>query len=138
MNVKRFISAGLAAALLFLVLDALFGVLGGLIGRGVFGVEVTPMDQSKMLAGALFELVNGFLLTLVYAIIYPILPGGGWRKGITYGLIVWGLRVVMWAFSTYMMTDMSPVLIAITVLTGLLEMLIICTAIAVIYRESQR
>jgi hypothetical protein len=44
------------------------------------------------------------------------------------------LRVVMWAFSTYMMTDMPPAEISIAVGTGLVEMLIICAAIVLVYR----
>jgi hypothetical protein len=45
---------------------------------------------------------------------------------------VWGLRVVMGAFSTYMMTDTPPISIAITVVTGLIEVLILCIVIAAI------
>lgn len=85
--------------------------------------------------GLLFELLNGFMLTVIYAVIYPALPGVGWRKGLSYGLIAWGLRVVMWAFSTYMITDTAPILIDVTVFTGLIEMLIICVVIAAIYRD---
>ena len=135
MNVKRLIVAGIAASVLFLVLDAVFGVLGGIIGELAFGVPSGQPDETKLATGLVFELINGFMLALIYAIIYPALPGKGWKKGISYGLIVWGLRVVMWAFSTYMMTDMSPILIGITVLTGLLEMLIICVVIAAIYKD---
>jgi hypothetical protein len=87
-----------------------------------------------MMIGPIFELINGFMLALIYAIIHPDLPGQGWKKGVSYGLIVWGLRVVMWAFSNYMMTDMPPVLIVITVVTGLIEVLILGVVIAAIYK----
>ena len=134
---KRFIFAGVAASVLFLVLDALLGTAGGYIGAQFFGVpsEQPPGIEAKIALGLVFELVNGFMLTLIYAIIQPGLPGRGWRKGISYGLIVWGLRVVMWAFSTYMMTSMPPILILITVVTGLVEVLILGVIIAAIYAE---
>jgi hypothetical protein len=74
------------------------------------------------------------MLVAIYAVIYRGLPGQGWKGGISYGLIVWGLRVVMWAFSTYMMTDISPILIGVTVVTGLVEVLILCIVTAAIYR----
>ena len=138
MNVKRFVIAGLVASVLFLVLDAVFGVVGGVIGESVFDLSVGQPDESKMLISPVFELINGFMLAVVYAVIYGSLPGEGWKKGVSYGLIVWGLRVVMWAFSTYIMTDMSPVLIAITVVTGLVEVLILCVVIAAIYRVDKR
>ena len=135
MNWKRFVIAGFVASILFLLLDAIFGMLSGIIGQQVFGIPASQPDSAKMTAGVLFELVNGFILALIYAVIYTALPGKGWLKGISYALIVWGLRVVMWAFSTYMMTNMSPVLISITVVTGLIEMLVICIVIAAIYKE---
>jgi hypothetical protein len=133
MNVKRLILAGIVASVLFLVLDAVFGVLGGVIAELAFGLPSGQPDEAKLATGLVFELINGFMLAVIYAIIHPALPGEGWKRGISYGLIVWGLRVVMWAFSTYMMTDMSPILIGITVLTGLIEMLTICVVIAAIY-----
>jgi hypothetical protein len=135
MDVKRFIIAGIVVSVLFLVLDGLLGVAGGLVGELVFGLAAAGQpDESKMLISPVFELINGFMLVAVYAIINGSLPGKGWKKGISYGVIVWGLRVVMWAFSTYMMTDMSPVFIGISVVAGLVEVLILCVVIAAIYR----
>jgi hypothetical protein len=140
MNVKRLLVAGIAASVLFLVLDMVLGTLGGFIGAEVFGVPVEqpPGFEAKVKFGLIFELINGFMLAVIYAVIHPGLPGRGWKKGISYGLLVWGLRVVMWAFSTYMMTDMSPILIAITVFTGLIEVLILGIVIAAIYRVGER
>ena len=135
MNVGRFLTAGLVSSLLFAVLDMAFGVLGGLVGSKVFGLPAAQpagFEQKTRLA-LVFEVVNGFMLALIYALIQTSLPGQGWVKGISYGLIVWGLRVVMWAFSTYVMTDMPPVTIGINVVTGLVEVLILGVVIAAIY-----
>jgi hypothetical protein len=140
MNVKRLVLAGIVTAVLFLVLDMLFGVAGGWIVAQISG---QPVDQptgieAKMGLGLLFELVNGFLLAAIYAVIYRCLPGQGWVKGISYGLLVWALRVVMWAFSTYVMTELSPLLIAVTVVTGLVEVLVLGVVIAAIYRDESQ
>ena len=137
MNAKRLLMAGIAASVLFLVLDVVLGTAGGFIGAQVFGllVEQPPGFEAKIKFGLIFELINGFMLAVIYAVIHPSLPGRGWKKGIGYGLMVWGLRVVMGAFSTYMMTDMSPILIAITVVTGLIEVLILGIVIAALYRD---
>ena len=136
MNVGRLVIGGLVASVLFLVLDAALGMLGGLIGARLFALPAAQPAgiESKMVAGLVFELINGFVLAVVYAIVHSCLPGAGWIKGLSFGVLVWMLRVVMWAFSTYMMTGMSPVTISITVVTGLVEMLIIGVAIALIYR----
>jgi len=136
MNVKRLLVAGIVASVLFLVLDAALGTAGGFIGAQVFGlpIEQPPGFEAKIKFGLVFELINGFMLAWIYAVIHPSLPGQGWKKGISYGLLVWGLRVVMGAFSTYMMTDTPPNSIAITVVTGLIEVVILCIVVAVIYR----
>lgn len=136
MNVVRLIVAGVVASVLFLLLDAVLGMAGGFIGANLFGLpsQQPPGIEAKMKLGLAFELINGFMLAVIYALIHSSLPGQGWQKGIPYGLIVWGLRVVMWAFSTYMMTDMSPITISITVGTGLIEVLILGIVIAAIYR----
>ena len=136
MNVKRLLVAGIVASVLFLVLDAALGTAGGFIGAQVFGlpIEQPPGFEAKIKFGLVFELINGFMLAWIYAVIHPSLPGQGWKKGISYGLLVWGVRVVMGAFSTYMMTDTPPNSIAITVVTGLIEVVILCIVVAVIYR----
>jgi hypothetical protein len=141
MNVKRLVVAGIVASVLFLVLDAALGTAGGFIGAEAFDlpVEQPPGIEAKMKFGLIFELINGFMLAVIYAVIHhPSLPGRGWKKGISYGFLVWGLRVVMGAFSTYMMTDMPPILIAITVVTGLIEVLILGIVIAAIYKAPER
>ena len=140
MNVKRLLVAGIVVSVLFLVLDMVLGTAGGFIGAQVFGlpVEQPPGFEAKVKFGLIFELINGFMLAMIYAVIHPSLPGQGWKKGISYGLLVWGLRVVMGAFSTYMMTDTSPILIAITVVTGLIEVMILCIVIAATYRAGER
>jgi len=133
MDAVRILIAGAVASVLFLVLDAALGMLGGLVGTRLFGLPASQPDPSKIRLGLVFEIINGLMLAAIYAVIQPALVGGAWTKGILYGLIVWGPRVVMWAFSTYMMTSMPPVQIGINVVTGLVEMLIICSAIAAIY-----
>lgn len=89
MNVKRLVVAGIVASVLFLVLDAALGMAGGLIGSQLFGLpaEQPPGFEAKVQFGLIFELINGFMLAVIYAVIHPSLPGQGWRKGISYGLI---------------------------------------------------
>ena len=83
-----------------------------------------------------FEVLNAFILVLVYTIIKQSLPGQGWIKGISYGLMVWALRVLMWAFSSYMIFDAHPTLLVVTAILGLVEVLILCIVIALIYKDS--
>jgi hypothetical protein len=134
-NLTRLFIAGIAASILFLVLDATLGMVGGLVEARVFGLSPRGPSQiqSKMAYGLVFEFINGFMLAVVYAVICSSLPGQGLAKGISFGFLVWGLRVVMWAFSTYMMFDVPAVSIAITTFTGLIEVLVLGVTIAAIY-----
>ena len=135
MNVTRLLLAGIVASVLFLVLDAALGIAGGIIGTRFFGLssEQPSEIEDKMTNGLIFEVVNGFMLAVIYAVVHPSLPGEGWVKGLSYGLLVWGLRVVMGAFSTYMMFDVRATSIVITAFTGLIEVLVLGVAIAAIY-----
>ena len=64
MNVKQLIVAGIVASVLFLVLDAILGMAGGVIGAKVFGLpsEQPSGFETKMKYGLVFELINGFML----------------------------------------------------------------------------
>jgi hypothetical protein len=140
MNARRLVLAGIVAAVLFLVLDMVFGMVGGWIVAQISGrpIGLPAGIETKMGLGLVFELINGFILATIYAVIYRCLPGQGWVKGISYGLLVWALRVVMWAFSTYVMTELSPLLIVVTVGTGLVEVLVLGVVIAAIYRDESQ
>ena len=86
MNFKRLIIAGIVTSILFLVLDAILGIAGGLIAAQVFGVpsDQPPDIETKITFGLIFELINGFMLAVIYAVIYRCLPGQGWQKGLSY------------------------------------------------------
>jgi hypothetical protein len=137
MNIKRFILAWIVTTVLFLVLDMIFGTLGGFLTANITGAPIQgPVGlESKIFTGLIFEVINGFILVLIYAVIHPSIPGEGLVKGIYYGFIVWTLRVLMWAFSTYMMFEVSSVLLVVTTILGLIEVLILCVVIAAIYKK---
>jgi len=138
MNTKRFVIAWLVTGILFLLLDILFGVLGGYLTAAISGSQLSSPSgiESKMTAGFAFDVVNAFILVLVFSVIKGSLPGQGWEKGIAYGFIVWALRVVMWAFSSYMIFDAHPTLLVVTAVFGLVEVLILCIVIATICKDS--
>jgi hypothetical protein len=136
MNTRRFILTWLVISIMFLLLDMLFGVIGGQITAAITNEAVAqPADmETKILWGILFEVINAFILVLIFSFIYRCLPGKGWSKGISYGFIIWGLRVLMWAFTNFIMLDISPVLLSVTVILGLFEVIILGVIIAVLYR----
>jgi len=40
-------------------------------------------------------------LVIVYALVADSLPGAGWRKGLTYGLMVWAVAFLFFGFFFY-------------------------------------
>jgi len=136
MKTKRFLLTWFTTSIMFLFLDMLFGILGGQITYLITGEAIIQPSgtESKFLWGILFDVINAFILVVIYGLIYRCLPGTRWLKGITYGFIIWGLRVWMWAFTSFIMFDASPILLLITVILGLFEVIILGIIIAILYR----
>ena len=88
----------------------LFGVLDGLINANPIANKLfevyKPIAKTAVnfVAGMIIDLAYGFILAALFLLLYPSLPGGsGWVKGVTFGLMVWFLRVVMSVASQWMM-----------------------------------
>jgi len=110
----------------------LFGILDGLINANPLGQKLyavyKPIARTSINvpAGIAIDLAYGFIMAAVFLLIYQSLPGQyGIVKGITFALIVWFFRVVMSAASTWMMFNVPLQTIFYTLITGLVEMLIL-------------
>ena len=110
----------------------LFGVLDGLINANPIAARLYEVYQPiaktsiNFLAGIAIDLAYGFILAGLFLLLYPSLPGGsGWVKGVTFGLMVWFLRVVMSVASQWMMFKVPLKALLYTLLAGLGEMLIL-------------
>jgi hypothetical protein len=110
----------------------LFGILDGLINANPlaqkFYAVYKPITRTSINipAGIVIDLAYGFILAAVFLLIYQSLPGQyGIVKGITFALIVWFFRVIMSAASTWMMFNVPLQTILYTLITGLVEMLIL-------------
>jgi hypothetical protein len=79
-----------------------------------------------MPAGIVIDLAYGFILAAIFILLYKSLPGGtGVLKGISFGILIWFLRVVMYAASNWMMFDVPLSTILYTLAAGLVEMLLL-------------
>jgi len=67
-------------------------MLGGMLGQAM----PEPMS-SAWLMGMILHFVNGSVIfPLIYAsVLYNLLPGAPWRKGIVWGLILWFISQAM-------------------------------------------
>jgi len=115
-----------------LVSGVLFGVLDGLINGNPLAVRLyevyKPIAKTSlnMVAGIVIDLIYGFALAGIFLLLYPSLPGEvGLVKGVSFALMVWFLRVVMYVASQWMMCKVPLKALLYTLLTGLVEMLIL-------------
>jgi hypothetical protein len=110
----------------------LFGVMDGLINANPLARKLYEVYQPIMrteinaAAGIVIDLVYGFVMAGIFLLIYGSLPGqGGAIKGLSYGLIMWFFRVVMYTATHWMMfrVPAAPLLYGLGM--GLVEMLVL-------------
>lgn len=74
-------------------------------------------------AGMLIDLVYGFVMAGVFLLLYPSLPGDtGLIKGLSFAVLVWFFRVVMYVAAQWMMFRVPGRALVYSLLTGLGEM----------------
>lgn len=117
----RQLAVGLGAGLLFLVLD-------GLIHANPWAQRLytayQPLARARVnaLAGSAIDLAYGVALAVLFVRLLPSLPGSnGVTKGLSFGFIVWFLRVVMNVASEWVTKTTPPATHAYVLLTGLVQ-----------------
>jgi len=110
----------------------LFGVLDGVINANPLAQRLyevyKPIARTSInpLAGILIDLVYGFVMAGVFLLLYESLPGGtGLVKGVSFALLAWFFRVVMYAASQWVMFNVPVEALLYSLVTGLGEMLIL-------------
>ena len=134
MKTKKIIACSIVTGVLFVIFDMLIAIIMSPI---YFPYSNLPIWKTppNILAGLIFDLVNGFVLVAVYMTIYKGIPGSGWKKGLNYGLIVGLFRVVMMSFSCIVMYNIPLILVITSLITGYIEIVILCMILAVIYEK---
>ncbi|MEW5979066.1 MAG: hypothetical protein AB1898_25000 [Acidobacteriota bacterium] len=124
-KVGRVMSVGLGSGLLFGALDALIHA-NPLAVRLYAPYRPMAKESVNMPAGLSIDLAQGCIMAVIMLILYQGLPGRtGWSKGLSFGVLVWFLRVVMPAASTWIMLEVPLQTIGYMVVSGLAEMLIL-------------
>ena len=131
---KRILACGIITGVLFIMFDMIIAISTSPIFSPYSDLPIwkTPPD---ILAGLIFDLINGFILLAVYIIIYNGIPGFGWKKGLNYGIIVGLFRVVMTSFSTIVMYTIPFTLVITSLVIGYIEIVILCVMLAVVYEK---
>ncbi len=108
----------------------LFGVLDGLINANPLAQRLyqvyKPIAKTSInpLAGITIDLIYGFVMAGVFLLLYQSLPGDvGLVKGVSFAILIWFFRVVMYVASQYIMFKVPVAALLYSLVTGLGEML---------------
>lgn len=116
----------------------LLGVMDGLanansLARRLYEVY-KPIARTSVnfAAGIAVDLIYGFALAAIYLALFRSLPGGsGLVKGLSFGCLLWFLRVFMYTASQWMMFEIPMGTIAYMLMTGLIECLVVAILLGV-------
>ena len=115
-----------------IVSGILFGILDGVIHANPLAQKLykvyKPIAKTSInpIAGIAIDLVFGFVMAGVFLLLYASLPGtAGLIKGVSFAVLVWFFRVIMYVASQWMMYVIPGNTLLYTLTTGLAEMLIL-------------
>jgi hypothetical protein len=131
----RQILVGLIAGVTFLLLD---GVLNAnpIAQRLYTAYQPIARESVNALAGSAIDLAFGVLLAALFSTIRASLPGSTTiAKAVSFGLIVWFLRVCMRVAGEWVVTVVPAHVHAYTLVAGLVQMLIVAGIIALLLPE---
>jgi hypothetical protein len=110
----------------------LFAVLDGVINANPPAQRLyqvyKPIAKTSInpLAGIMIDLVYGFVMAGVFLLLYTSLPGeSGLVKGISFAVLAWFFRVVMYTASQWVMFNVPIKALLYSLVTGFGEMLIL-------------
>ncbi len=125
---------GLRLLIVGMLSGLLLGVMDGLVHGNPLAVRLYAVYQPiarvslNVVAGAIIDLAYGFIMASLFLVLYKSLPGeSALLKGISFGLLVWFFRVVMYVASQWTMFEVPINTIAYELFAGLVEMAVLGT-----------
>ena len=128
---------GLVAGVAFLILD---GVLNAnpLAQRLYAAYQPIARPSVDALAGSAIDLAYGLILAALFVMLRTSLPGETrLMKGLSFGLIVWFLRVVMRVAGEWVTTTVPVSAHAYTLLAGLVQVLLVGVILALLLPQPE-
>jgi hypothetical protein len=121
----RYILVSISSGILFGIMD---GVLNAnpLARRLLEVYQPVARSSINVPAGVIIDLAYGFIMAAIFLLLYNSLPGeSGLVKGLSFAGLAWFFRVVMYAASQWMTTQIPAGAVLYILVTGLVEMLIL-------------
>ncbi len=132
----RQILVGLLAGVVFLVLDGILNA--NPLAQRLYAVyQPIARPSVNALAGSAIDLAYGVILALLFVTLRESLPGQTiLTKVLSFGLIVWFLRVCMRVAGEWVTTTVPPSVHAYTLAGGLVQILLVAGIIALLLPDS--
>jgi hypothetical protein len=134
METRKVLIAGFVTGIVFLILDIVFAIVASPILAPYASLAVWK-NPPEFTAGSVFDIINGLMLAGVYSVLYKGIPGKGLKKGFNYGLIVGLFRVVMSAFSNFVMIAIPTEVVLANLLSGYVEIVLLCVILSALYEK---
>ena len=131
---RKILLTGICVGVLFIFLDMAVAISTAPLYAPYSDMPIWKAAPD-LVAGIFFDIINGLMLAGVYSVISGSIPGRGWRRGLNYGVIVGLFRVVMGAFSTFVMYDVPVLIVSVTAVAGFVEILLLCVALSLVYER---
>ena len=121
----RFILVSIGSGLLFGTMDAFINA-NPYAQKLLKVYEPITRKDINAIAGTFIDIVYGFALAGLFLLLTSSLPGeSGLVQGLSYGLILFFLRVVMYVVTQWMMFTIPAKTLTYMLVTGLVEMLVL-------------
>ena len=124
-NWKTYVAASLAVGVAFVLLDAVMNA--NPLAEQAYAIFVPIVRPGIDIVPAIaIDLAYGFALSAIFLVLYQALPGRSrFLKGLSFGLLLWFLRVVMSAAGQWVLFAIPVTTVTYTLASGLLEMLVL-------------
>jgi hypothetical protein len=131
LNVGRLVALAVVAALLYGAADLIFS-WNPIAAQPYLVNQHLPVFRAEpaFLLGFVAEGINGWVSALTFTLIEGALLGSPWKRGLLFGLIIWGLWVLSGTLSVAVWLDVPPKLSLMNVIFGLPKSLAIAWGIS--------
>ena len=118
----KLIICSVIIGLIFILLDMLLVIALSPINTAYMDLPIWK-SPPNIVAGIIFDIINGFIIVFVYNIIKESIPFESWKKGSIYGIIMGLFRIVMMAFTTIVIYNVPIVLVVANLIGGFIEII---------------
>ena len=134
MKIKKLSICSVIVGAVFILLDMIFSMATIPLYAKYAELPIWN-NPPNIIAGMVFDIINGFILVCVYNLLYDGIPGDRVRKGAVYGFIVGLFRVIMMTFSVIVVYNVPFDYVIMTMITGYVEIIVLGIILALIYEK---